>query len=325
MKAPLSIMTLGLLLTLPLAADPQDPHFFSVDFPEDGDTFMAYDGLKTEAYGEDAQFLQFEFEGRIGVKGKSIRVVWTGGDGGKDDYTLGKYKAGETAFVYRASAPLKNLGFGSNAFRFIATFQDGVKTETTVTLYVLHGHMGERAKPVIYLYPTSEQTVSVTVRPAGGVTKSIPELGAGWTVTARPDGRLTDKATGRDYPYLFWESHETAPPEPLTEGFVVKADQIDGFFGEKLAVLGLNAIETKDFLDFWREPLQASPYVLLFFHPADRIEREAPLEVWPRPDSVIRVYFEFRPLTQPVKVTPQVLVPRQRTGFAVVEWGGRRP
>jgi len=324
MKASPSIFALA-LLAFPLAADPADAHFFSIDFPEDGDTYMAYDGLKTEAYGEDAQDLQFEFEGRIGSRGKSIRVLWTGGDGGKDDYTLGKYKAGDTSFVYRASKPLSNLGFGSNTYRFIAAFQDGFKTETTVTIYVLHGHMGERAKPVIYLYPTQEPEVSVNVRPAGGVTKSIPELGSGWKVRAQTKGTLTDLIHGGEYPYLFWESRETSPLAPTTEGFVVEAGQVDGFFRDKLAVLGLNAAETNDFLEFWRAPLQESPYVFVYFHPEARIDKDAPLDIQPRPDSVIRVYFEFQPLTQPMAVTPQTLVPRQRTGFAVVEWGGRRP
>lgn len=322
------ILAVSLLLPFSAFAQQGDAHFFSVDFPEEGDTYFAYDGLKATAYGEDggeAADLQFEFEGRIGPRGTSIRIVWAGGEGGKDDYTLGKFKTGDTKFVYRASQPLSNLGFGSNTYRFVATFQDGVKVEKVVTIYVLHGHMGERAKPVIYLYPTREQDVSVNVRPAGGVTKSIPDLGSAWNVKARPDGRLTDKATGGDYPYLFWESHETAPLAPMTEGFVVKADQVDRFFSDQLAFLGMNKAETKDFLDFWREPLQASPYVFVYFHPESRINLDAPLDIIPWPDSLIRVYFEFQPLKQAVPVAPQKLVPRQRTGFAVIEWGGRRP
>lgn len=53
------------------------------------------------------------------------------------------------------------------------------------------------AKPVIYLYPEKETTVTVKLDYAGALTCTYPAYGDGWTVTACPDGTLTDNA-GQD-------------------------------------------------------------------------------------------------------------------------------
>ena len=60
------------------------------------------------------------------------------------------------------------------------------------------------AKPVIYLYPEQETTVSVSLDYAGTLTATYPAYEDGWTVTAEPDGTLYDE-NGDEYSYLFWE------------------------------------------------------------------------------------------------------------------------
>ena len=57
-------------------------------------------------------------------------------------------------------------------------------------------------KPVIYLYP--EKVTDVTVQLdyiTGDLTCTYPAYEGGWTVTAAPDGTLTD-ANGQTYSYL---------------------------------------------------------------------------------------------------------------------------
>ena len=49
------------------------------------------------------------------------------------------------------------------------------------------------AKPVIYLYPEQETTVSVSLDYAGTLTATYPAYENGWTVTAEPDGTLYDE------------------------------------------------------------------------------------------------------------------------------------
>jgi mRNA deadenylase 3'-5' endonuclease subunit Ccr4 len=106
------------------------------------------------------------------------------------------------------------------------------------------------------------------------------------------------------------------------KGFVVAARNVEGFLKEKLAVLGLNEVETADFMEFWYPKFNSAPYYYITFMEKAEFDKLAPLTVTPAPDSVIRVYMDYAPLIKPVKVTEPVLKTPERTGFAVVEWGG---
>ena len=63
------------------------------------------------------------------------------------------------------------------------------------------------AKPVIYLYPEEETQVTVQLDYAGELTCTYPTYQDGWTVTASPDGTLTDNQ-GQTYNYLYWEGKD---------------------------------------------------------------------------------------------------------------------
>ncbi|MBP5452214.1 MAG: hypothetical protein J6Y16_08265, partial [Treponema sp.] len=211
-----------------------------------------------------------------------------------------------------------------NFYRFIATFNDGSQKSYSMTYYVYCGGAAEKAKPVIYLYPTKKQDITVSVAPEGGVTESIPEMGKAWKVTAWPDGKIVEKKSGKEYPYLFWESKDNDIPINLSEGFVVATSELKSFFEQKLSILGLNQKEIEDFNEYWIPEMQGKPYVFISFYTKERIDSEAPLKVSPKPDTVIRVYFDHLKLDQPFDVPEQQLEPAGRQGFAVVEWGGRR-
>ena len=295
--------------------------YLEIIYPEAEDAFMAYGDY---ANYDQSEFL-IQFDGKVSPDARKIRVLWTSWDGrGRDDFVLTKFAPGDEKFIYRASKKLVNLEYGSNRYRFIATFADGAVVEKSLVIYLIHGHLGEKAKPVIYVYPEAEAEVSVLVSPKGGLTTSIPSMGQGWRIKARPDGILTDLGTGRDWPYLFWESRDYGPPPSMDEGFVISREEIESWFTSKLSFLGLRGKELGDFLEYWRPILSTSPWVFIRFQSRERIDAEAPLVVEPRPDSVIRVYFEYLPLEEPVPVRAQALVEAQRKGFAVVEWGGRK-
>jgi len=225
-------------------------------------------------------------------------------------------------FRHKLSKENQTLFIGSNTVNIIATYSDGKTSQKQITFYV-HEYMGEAAKPVIYLYPTRETEVTVRVSPPGGVTVSEPAYGAGWTVLAKPDGTLVNRGDGSVWPYLFWESDEAVPPMPES-GFVLERSALPGFFRDKLAFLGLSPAEIDDFLEYWIPVLVEGPWYLVSFTDQAAWDARVPLEVSPRPDTVIRVFFDARPLAAPVTVKPQALVPRARKGFTVVEWGGMR-
>ena len=181
---------------------------------------------------------------------------------------------------------------------------------------------GECGKPVIYLYPPKDMDVRVQVAPNGGFTKTIPAYGVnGWFVHASPDGQLYNYADKTAYPYLFWEGHASGAEAPK-EGFVLAKKDVPAGMRALLVKMGLTSRETEDFMEFWQDKLMVKPYVFVTFVPQREFEAMAPLRITPRPDTVIRVFMDFTPLDAPISVDPLPIVPRARSGFTVVEWGG---
>ena len=181
--------------------------------------------------------------------------------------------------------------------------------------------MGECGKPVVYLYPTQTEKVAVKLGSNITVTKSEPTYAKGWNVTAKPNGTLTT-ADGQTFPYLYWDGNGATYPGQTT-GFVVARKDVEATFKSKLAQLGLNAKEISDFNDFWLPIVSKSPFALISFVPQAEWSKAAPLSISPAPDTVIRVFMDWKPLSVPIDVAPETLPPTpQRTGFTAVEWGG---
>ena len=182
----------------------------------------------------------------------------------------------------------------------------------------------EKCKPVIYLYPKNKGNFHVEVAPNGGFTKTIPEYGDGWDVTAFPDGTLIEEGTGDEYPYLYWSGMGINYP-PITEGFVVAQAEIDGFLSEKLYQLGLEGKEIDDFKEYWVPRLSVKPFYKITFLTKTTFGELAPLSVTgdEKPQSVIRVMMTAQGTNERVALPEQQLPPRPpRVGFTVVEWGG---
>ena len=175
-------------------------------------------------------------------------------------------------------------------------------------------------KPVIYLYPTSEQTVSVKLDYKGKLTCTYPEYKDGWKVNAKPDGTLTNIDDNREYSYLYWEGISDTQWD-MSKGFVVKGDETREFLQEKLEYLGLTPREYNEFIVYWLPILQENKYNLITFVGED-YENIASLDITPKPDSMLRIMMVFKPLNKSIEVEEQELKPFVRTGFTVVEWGG---
>ncbi|MEJ2664241.1 MAG: hypothetical protein P8107_09400 [Spirochaetia bacterium] len=263
-----------------------------------------------------------KFRGRVSGKPVKMKVQLKNSDGTVIKVMGVRYSQESGRFTYTATFDDDSMHFGANIFNFIAEYYDGKTSFSQVTVYV-HEVAAERAKPVIYLYPEKKTEVSVRVNPKRGISKSDPPYQGGWIVTASPDGTLVNKADGKSYPYLFWEAPEGESGHPHT-GFVVKTSELGGFFDEKLALLGLNRREIKDFKEFWLPILTKGKYYYIYFYDTAAINHDAPLQVTPAPETIIRVYFDSKPLDKPVSVKEQKLTRVRRKGFTVVEWGGRR-
>jgi hypothetical protein len=175
-------------------------------------------------------------------------------------------------------------------------------------------------KPVIYLYPTSEQTVSVKLDYTGKLTCTYPEYKDGWEVKAKPDGTLTSISDNREYSYLFWEGISDTKYD-MSKGFVVKGSETETFLKEKLEYLGLKPKEYNEFIVYWLPILRENKYNLITFA-GKEYENAARLAITPKPDSILRVMMVYKPLDRPAKIEEQELKPFERKGFTVVEWGG---
>ena len=183
----------------------------------------------------------------------------------------------------------------------------------------------ETAKPVIYLYPEQETKVNVQLTFNGTLTSTYPTLPPeGWTVTAQPDGTLTDEE-GRSYRYLFWEGVADVDWKQ-DSGFLVKAEDAREFLEQSLTQLGLNELEQNDFITYWLPKLEKNGESFVTFA-AEQYTDNAVLTVTPQPDSVLRVQMLISKVDDSNRAAfqklPEQELPRfEREGFVLVEWGG---
>ena len=190
-------------------------------------------------------------------------------------------------------------------------------------------------KPVVYIYPEEEQGLTMTIDVKGTLDMVYPaperqvqtEEGtrASWTISAAPDGTLTD-ASGRSYPYVFWEG--PVRQDTPARGFIVAREDAVPFLEEKLGQLGLSDKEAADFITYWAPRIRANEYTFVSFDASSYAQQvtysfadEAGNQVVP--DTFIRVFMTIRAADANEKVTPQVFGPTPtRSGFTAVEWGG---
>ena len=178
-------------------------------------------------------------------------------------------------------------------------------------------------KPVIYLYPEEETKISVKVGNPERFTCTYPKYEDGWKVIAKPNGNLIDIKTGRNLYCLYWEGINTVAPR-TDEGFIVKGEDTAKFLEEKLEILGLNEREANEFIIYWLPQLEKNKYNFIRFQTEEEINSNMPLDITPKPDTIIRVMMEWKPLDRKIEVKEQKLEAKERTGYTAVEWGGTK-
>lgn len=175
-------------------------------------------------------------------------------------------------------------------------------------------------KPLIYLYPTVDTKVNVKFGRSEALTSTYPKYKDSWNVLAKPDGELIDDK-GRTFYGLYWEGYNTIDVT-FEDGFVVGRDNLIPFLEEKLSILGLTEREANEFIIYWLPKLEENEYNLIRFESIDKINKDMPLIINPKPDTVIRILMEYKKADKDTKVKTQALVTPVRKGFTVVEWGG---
>lgn len=218
--------------------------------------------------------------------------------------------------------------------------------------YKIDGGCG---KPVIYLYPKTPTTVRVSFKNAVQLTTHIPAYSygdrKGWAVRVEPDGTLhdvSDEAEDVDcdiyedahvgseyaleacekneYPYIYWAGNTFEKYPNMKEGFVVKANKLKQTLEDKLEQIGLSEKEVNDMVEYWYPEMikNKTPYYRISFMQTAVLNKFIPMNVIPKPDTTIRVFLDWEPLSSFKVVAPQILTKTSRTGFTYVEWGGLR-
>ncbi len=180
-------------------------------------------------------------------------------------------------------------------------------------------------KPIIYIYPEKEIEVEVKLGRPENLTATYPKYknNQGWKVLAKPNGELTDLKTGRNLYALYWEGKKNKNVDNnFKEGFIVEGENTAKFLEEKLSILGLNERETEEFIIYWLPQMEGNKYNYIRFESKEEINENMPLEVNPKPETLIRVMMEWKGLNEKIEIKEQELEKVQREGYTIVEWGG---
>lgn len=207
-------------------------------------------------------------------------------------------------YIFIKKKELKNQYIYQNKENLIFSYPEGVD------------------KPIIYLYPKEKIELSVKLGKPENIKVSYPEYRNGWDIIAKPDGTLIDKKTNRKLYALYWEGINDIQNSKKDEGFVIKGTDTINFLEDKLKILGLNEKESEEFIIYWLPKLEKNKYNYIRFATMEEIEEYMPINISKKPDSLIRILMEFKPLDKKIDIKEQILKTPERKGFTVVEWGG---
>ena len=183
--------------------------------------------------------------------------------------------------------------------------------------------MNTIAKPIIYIYPTEDNTeVTLKLSNPEFLTSTYPKYENEWKVLVNKDGNIYDTKTNRNYYGLYWEGNDTSKTD-MSEGFVVKGSDTVKFLEDKLSYLGLNEREINEFIVYWLPKMENNKYNYIRFRTLDEINKYMDISTNCNIDTEIRVIMDFKGLNKKINVREQHLTKVERHGFTLVEWGGR--
>ena len=192
----------------------------------------------------------------------------------------------------------------------------GVLIVVAGSIFVLTARAVTIEKPAIYLYPQEDSTISVKLNINGIITETIPSYGSGWSVFATKDGLIEGQ-----YDYLFYEADLNSLELPK-KGWMVKYNDLSFWFDENLPRLGLNEKEKDQFKEYWLERLPENNYYEIKILEDEFLKQNMDLVIDPKPDTLIRLNFYFKPHEEKINIQEPVINTPKRIGFTVVEWGG---
>ena len=176
-------------------------------------------------------------------------------------------------------------------------------------------------KPIIYLYPTEETQVNVKLWTPENLLYTYPKYSSEkWrNVIAQPNGDLEDIGIWRKL-YALYREWKSDIETNFDEWFVVPWKDIIPFLEEKLSILWLNEREAEEFIVYWLPQMENNKYNLIRFETKEEQDENMPLNITPKPDTVIRVMMDWKSTDEPIDIPEQKLTTPERNWFTVVEW-----
>jgi len=171
-------------------------------------------------------------------------------------------------------------------------------------------------KPAIYLYPLRTQKINVSLAIDGDITTSIPLYNKGWSVVVESNGSIEGQ-----YDYLFYENTLKTIELPK-EGWIKQGNELKTWFDVILPKLGLNSKETEQFKEYWLKELKKDALYEIKLFSLPFLTENMTLTIDPKPDTLIRVIFNFKVIEKPYDLKEASITTPKRNGFHVLEWGG---
>lgn len=177
--------------------------------------------------------------------------------------------------------------------------------------------------PLIYLYPIQPTLANVKIA-SPLISPKIDLHNQSWQVIASPDGTLTtlDGKKYRFIPYEFLRNDFKRPDK----GFIIEGNRLEGYLkNEFWPKLGLTDSEINDYWADTKPRIKPSPYYFISLIDRSEIDRVLPMEVNPKPDTIIRNMTYILPLSSysktPLPLEEEKLKASKREGFTVLENG----
>ncbi len=181
--------------------------------------------------------------------------------------------------------------------------------------------IGGYAKPVLYLYPTNNNTkINISFENKELLDTTYPKYDNNWTFYADKNGDLTD-LKGNKYYALYWDE-KTYKRISFDTGFYVTKENAITFLEEKLDYIGLNYKEKNEFIMYWLPILEKNEKSLVYFEFTNSRQSFNRININPAPDSLLRLAIHIKKVNNKVDIKKQKLIKFERKGFTAVEWGG---
>lgn len=194
----------------------------------------------------------------------------------------------------------------------------------------------ELCKPLVYIYDREQRANSLKVDfPHGGnFTKILPGFthGQTWNFRANSEGIVTVENLSNPFGYLYYSARV---PDYVynRDGWQIYGRDIRAFFESKLGIIGFNAQEKKDFIDYWVPEFERDTLYFVSFKFDSALDAYVTLDFDRKPQKQMRVLLEAYPVKE---INTRYLWPKVgnkfdsillkqfvRSGeFDVFEWGG---